>query len=476
MSILFILLPFLCVILLNLLPRRSAGRAAAAVAALFCLAQTAVVSSGKLLGLLSARAAGISGFDPKLDALTRLVLLCIGIVACVSVVAGEALIKDEKRRFNFACLVLLAVAGMNGVATVGDIFSLYVYLEITAVVSFVLIAFERKLDALEGAFKYIVMSALATVMMLSAISIMFFCCGSTSFDALYAALKVQTHNQLLMLAVGLLVCGFFIKSGLIPFHGWLPDAYSACPSCVSILLAGIITKVCGVYVLMRLVISVFGFTLAVGQALLFIGALSVVAGALASLAQNDFKRMLAYSSISQMGYIIMGLGCGSPLGLCGAAFHLFNHAVFKSLLFVNAAAVEEQSGTGDLDKISGLAEKMPITGLTCALASLSTAGIPPLSGFWSKLVIIMALWAGGFRAYAAIAVFASVITLAYFLSLQRRAFFGILPDELSDIKEAGLALSLVALLLACITVGAGIFFPVLLNNFIMPVAVEVLGG
>jgi multicomponent Na+:H+ antiporter subunit D len=343
---------------------------------------------------------------------------------------------------------------------------MYVFLEITAVASFVLISLYRDKDALEAAFKYFVLSAIATVLMLSSIALLLLISGDTGFSAINAAIITSQHSRFVMLAMGLFICGLFIKGGLMPFHGWLPDAYSAAPAPVSILLAGIVTKTVGIYALIRIVTLVFVFNDPIKYLLMFVGALSIVLGALAALGQSDFKRMLAYSSISQVGYIIIGLGCGTPLGIFGAVFHLLNHAIFKSLLFVNSAAVELETGSRDMDKMSGLAEKMPLTGITSVLAVLSTAGIPPLSGFWSKLIIIMALWISGYRIYAVVAVTASVITLAYFLSLQRRVFWGKLGKEFDHIKEPGFMLAFPALVLAFIIVAVGILFPYLVHEFI----------
>jgi multicomponent Na+:H+ antiporter subunit D len=147
--------------------------------------------------------------------------------------------------------------------------------------------------------------------------------------------------------------------------------------------------------------------------------------------------------------------------------HLFNHAVFKSLLFINSAAVERETGTRDLGRLGGLAERMPVTGLTSAVAFLSTAGIPPLSGFWSKLFIIVALWQSGHPAYAVIAILTSVITLAYFLVLQRRVFFGKLADGLENVQEAGAWNTTACCVLAAITVALGVCTPWLFNTFLL---------
>jgi len=458
---LLILIPLLSVIILNL----SFGRLMRKTAFSLCLALF-VVQILLVLLPISGGFEPIFKFNLIVDDLSRVVLFCIGIVLSSALFVGEHLIKDDDQRFNFLNLLLIALAGMNGVVMVKDVFSLYVFLEITAVASFVLISLYRDRDALEAAFKYFVLSAIASVLMLSSIAILLLFSGDTGFSAINAAIITSQHSRLIMLAMGLFICGLFIKGGLMPFHGWLPDAYSAAPAPVSILLAGIVTKTVGIYALIRIVTLVFVFNDPIKYLLLFVGAISIVLGALAALGQSDFKRMLAYSSISQVGYIIIGLGCGTPLGIFGAIFHLLNHAVFKTLLFVNSAAVEKETGTTDMDKMSGLAEKMPLTGITSVLAVLSTAGIPPLSGFWSKLIIIMALWISGYRIFAVIAVTASVITLAYFLSLQRRVFWGKLGKEFNNIKEPGFMLAFPALVLAFIIVAVGILFPYLAHEFI----------
>jgi multicomponent Na+:H+ antiporter subunit D len=414
-------------------------------------------------------------FNFVVDGLSLVLLLSIGLVSLVVLLMGRYMIVGETQRFNFVNLILLVMAGMNGVVMVRDIFSLYVFLEITAVSSFILIAFYKDVSALEAAFKYIILSAVATVLMLAAIALLLLVSGDTRFEAINAALKDSQHAFILMLAVGMFICGLFIKAGLMPFHGWLPDAYSAAPAPISVLLAGIVTKTVGVYTLIRIVSAVFGFDNPLKQILLLVGAISIVLGALAALGQSDFKRMLAYSSISQVGYIIIGLGCGTALGIAGAVFHLFNHSIFKSLLFVNSAAVETQTGTRDMDKLSGLAERMPLTGITSALGFLSASGIPPLAGFWSKLIIIIALWLAGYHVYAVVAILAGVLTLAYFLSMQRRVFFGKLAEEFSDVKEAGAGLALPAVILSVITVAAGLGFPVILNKFILPLGIILRG-
>ncbi|MFA6349903.1 MAG: proton-conducting transporter membrane subunit [Candidatus Omnitrophota bacterium] len=467
---LFISIPFLSLIAFNI-PWKRSGQLAFFWSGVLFLAQ-AVLALLFSIGAVDPSAMQLSRifiFKLSLDPLSLLMLLSIGIVAFVTLLAANILISEKGQKGNFINLLMVAVTGMNATVLAADLFSVYVFMEVVAVSSFVLISIQKDRLALEGAFKYMIMSWVATALMLTSIALIILTCGDTDFSVIASGLSAQSGNPLVKLAIGLFLCGLFIKSGVVPFHGWLPDAYSAAPSAVSILLAGIITKVTGVYVLMRLVISVFGLNSSIQNILMFAGTVSIIFGALAALTQHDFKRMLAYSSISQIGYIILGLGCGTPLGLAGAAFHFFNHAMFKSLLFVNAAAVEKQAGTVHMDNLGGLAAKMPLTGTTSVIALLSTAGIPPLSGFWSKLIIITALWSAGKFAYAYIAITFSVVTLAYFLSMQRRVFFGKLQTGLEAVKEAGLGITIPSALLAAITVAAGIGFPWVLDKLILPI-------
>jgi len=300
-------------------------------------------------------------------------------------------------------------------------------------------------------------------LLLTAIGILYLTFGSLSYSALSSGLSSITKMPLqLVIAFIFLIAGLSIKSGLVPFHMWVPDAYTYANSAVSVLLAGIVTKAGGVYAVIRLMKDVFTGIAVIQDAFAFIAIFSIVAGALLALGQTDFKRMLAYSSISQIGYIIIGACCGTPLGILGAFMHFFNHATFKSLLFVNSTAVEMQTGTVNMNKFQGLASRMKITAGTSAVGFLSTAGIPPLSGFWSKVIIIVALWQVGYYSYAVIALLASILTLAYFLLLQRRIFFGKPSEDSEGIKEANVGISASALLLSLIIVAFGLGFPFVL--------------
>jgi proton-translocating NADH-quinone oxidoreductase chain M len=472
---LLIFVPLAGLFLLNVLFGGVVRKLALPFALLLCATQAAVMVfwSKSLLSISPTldriRVFGLD-MDPTSDlALSRVLLLVIAIVAFVALLAGNSMFTSPRKRFQFINVLLLSMIGMNGLAVVQDLFSLYLFMEIVAVTSFVLIAFERERGGLEGAFQYIVMSAAASVMMLGAMAVILLLAGSMSFDAVARALKGSEHSVLAILAMGAFVCGLCVKSGLVPFHGWVPGAYSAAPAASSLLLAGIVTKASGLYGLIRLAHDVFPPSESLNGALLLLGAVTIIVGALAALNQTDMKRLLAYSSISQMGYIILGLGTGSPVGIAGAVFHLFNHGIFKGLLFTNSAALEQRTGTTDMTRMGGLSKRMPVTGVTSVIATLSTAGVPPFSGFWSKLLIIVALWQTGNHAYAIIALGFSVVTLAYLLAMQRKVFFGKVAEGMEQVCEATPGLVVGAIILAIITTGIGVLAPFLFKTFLLPI-------
>jgi multicomponent Na+:H+ antiporter subunit D len=226
--------------------------------------------------------------------------------------------------------------------------------------------------------------------------------------------------------------------------------------------------VSGVYALARIFLNVFGLTPALSTVLMYLGIISMVVAALLALGQRDFKRMLAYSSISQVGYIILGIGLGTPLGILGGLFHLVNHALAKSLLFLNSGSVQMATGTRNLDEMGGLGKRMPVTAATTVVGSLSIAGVPPLNGFWSKLIIIVALIEAGHWVFALIAILASVLTLWYYLLIQRRAFFGQLNERWQAVREAPFWMTTATVVLALICIAVGVFFAATIRIWIQP--------
>jgi multicomponent Na+:H+ antiporter subunit D len=471
MAAYFVLAPIALLLLLNI-PSGALGRKAAFPAALFIAAlETLAVlfipepSLNLPSGLLSR-----FGFTLAVDRLSLLIMLTIGVVSLASLGVGYGTMRAGEELRRFSNLVILAIAGMNGIVMTKDLFTLYVFLEIVAVVSYILIVVRSERDAFEGAFKYLMLSVVASLMMLCSIALFLLNAGGTSFDLIAASIAESGGGWQMILSCALFAGGLCIKSGLVPFHGWLPDAYTAAPAAVSVLLAGIVTKCTGIYSLMRLSESVFHYAFDIGPALTLIGLFTIIFGAFGAMGQKDIKRMLAYSSLCQVGYILLGLGTGTALGFAAACSHLFNHAMFKTQLFVNASAIERQTGTRNLEELSGLGRSMPITGWTSVIAFLSAAAIPPLAGFWSKLLSIIALWRAGNIPVAIAAIFTGLLTMVYFLLFQRKTFFGKPMVGLNTIREAPFCMTAPAVVLAIITLGVGILFPLTFDTIILPIA------
>ncbi len=465
MSHLLLLVPFLAVVVLNLLPKRARG--AALWVSFGVLGLEAAAAFVERFSSIDSSAfawlESVFGFRLAADHLSGLAMLCAGIVGMVALLVARRTLKDTGEKFFFANLVLVALVGINGIAMVRDLFSLYVFVEVTAIATFILItasrsgAANRDNQVFEGAWKYIILSVVASVLMLTSIGFFLLSAGDITFDAVKSALGAP--GSLTWVAMALFLCGLFVKGGLVPFHGWVADAYTAAPAPVSVFMAGIVTKASGIFALLRIVSSTMGSALPGREILLVVGALTIVVGAFLALGQSNMKRMLAYSSVSQMGYIVLALGGDLSLGILAAGLHFFNHAISKSQLFANAAAIEEQLGTLNMDEMGGIGARMPVTAGTTAVATLSIAGLPPLAGFWSKLLIVLALWNAKEYGFAVVAILASLVTLAYFLSLQRRVFFGKTHPKWAHVKEAAPGLLVPVVALALITIALGVGFP-----------------
>lgn len=392
------------------------------------------------------------GIDMRLDALATLLLLAVNIVG----VAVSLYSVDYMRRFtarsHFYSLFLLMVTGMNGVILAGDLFNLYVFLEVAAIASYSLVAFGCAHEELEASFKYIVLGSLSSALILTGVALVYGITGTLNLAHIAVRIAETGMSTPLQLAFGLFICGFAFKSALVPFHAWLPDAHPAAPAPVSAMLSGVLIKAIGIYVLARLAFNVFGISDNELSMLRWLGLLSMVVGGLLAVGQKDIKRLFAYSSISQVGFIVLGLGLGTPLGLVGGLYHLVNHALFKPLLFLNAGAIEYATGTRNLKKLGGLNQKLPVTAATSLVGSMSIAGIPPFSGFWSKLIIVLACIESGYYGFALAAVLVSIVTLAYQLKVQRMAFFAPLPAALKDVRREPpmMALAMVLLAVGCI--------------------------
>ena len=360
-----------------------------------------------------------------LDGLSFLLLLVINLIAFMATLFTVPYMeKLYTSKLRYYSLFLLLVGGLNGLVLTGDFFNLFVFLEIAVISAYALVGFGCQERELEASFKYIVLGTISSLFILFGIGILYGRFGTLNMADVARLIRMTSYDNLISFAFVMMFIGFAIKAALVPFHSWLPDAHPSAPTPMSAMLSGVVVKVCGVYALARISFNVFGFNPLISNVFVYAGVISMMAGVILAVCQWDFKRLLAYHTISQVGYIIVGIGLGTPLGLLGGLFHLFNHSVFKSLLFLDAGSIEYETGTRDLRKMGNLIKKMPVTSFSTLVASLSISGIPPFNGFWSKLIIILAAVQAGRPLIAFWAVIGSILTLASFAKVQRYAFFG----------------------------------------------------
>ena len=427
------------------------------------------------------------GINFVLDGLSSLLLLVISVVSAAAMLFSVRYMEQYTAKAKYLCLFMLMVAGMNGVVLSGDIFNLFVFLEIASLASYALVGFGCEHEELEAAFKYMVLGTIGSIFVLFGVALVYGNTGTLNMAYISKAIAESGLNAGLGFALALFIVGFGLKAALVPFHAWLPDAHPSAPAPISAMLSGVLIKSLGVYALVRVVFNIFGITASTGWLLLVLGLLSMVAGAFLAMGQWDIKRLMAYSSISQLGYVVLGIGLGgtliakgdnpawASLAILGGLFHLVNHAVYKSLLFLTSGSVQMATGTRQLRELGGLAGKMPVTRATCTIASASIAGIPPFSGFWSKLILMVAAIGAGFYWVAAVIVFVSLCTLIMYLKVQRYAFLGELPENLQQVREnkGSMLIAMIFLACLCVLMGLLVIVPSLKAGILDP-AVKVL--
>ena len=402
------------------------------------------------------------GIAYHVDRLGALVLVIVsGIGALVSPCFYHSIAREvtPDRQPLFYTAYLLALTGMLGIAITGDAFNLYVFLEIASLASYTLVALGSDRRALTAAFQYLVLGTVGATFILIGIGLLYMMTGTLNMADLATRLPALWDARPVRAAFAFIVVGAGLKFALFPLHWWLPNAYTHAPSVVSAFLAGTATKV-GILILLRFVFSVFGVTFAfevmpLGEILTALALISILFGSLAAIFQGNLKRMLAYSSIAQIGYIVLGIGIGNLNGLVASLVHLFNHAAMKGALFLALAAVFHRVGAVDMASMRGLGRRMPFTMAAFVVAGMSLVGVPLTVGFVSKWYLLLAAVETGQWSVVVVVVFGSLLALVYILRVIEAAYFQPSPDDAGEISEAPLAMlaPLMALGLVCLYFG-----------------------
>lgn len=360
------------------------------------------------------------GIDYRVDALNALFLVVVTGVAAVVTIPGWLTAPGEmgphRIRF-FHAVYLLCLTGLLGIVVTGDVFNMYVLLEVASLTTYSLVALGRSPRSRLAAFRYLVLGSVGATFVLVGIGYLLAVTGTLDMIDLSSRLAGQGGRTAVHVAVGFLVTGLAVKGAIFPLHGWLPDAYSEAPSVVAGLLSGTATKV-GLYMLMRLLHDVLGTELCfevlhLQPVFLVAGAAGILHGSVAALRQADVRRLLAYSSVAQVGYIVLGIALASPLALTGALVHVMGHAVTKGGLFLALGSVRYRLHSCAISDLRGLGRRMPWTAAAIVTGCLALVGMPLTVGFLSKWYLVRGALAEGAWAVAVVVVAGALLAAAY---------------------------------------------------------------
>lgn len=424
------------------------------------------------------------GIGIEVDALGLFFALVVSTAMVVSILFSFKYLEFDTARAKYYALYLMLCGGVIGLLLTGDLFNIYVMVEILTFAAVALTAYRNKVSgALEAAFKYLVVGTIGSTGILIGIALLYLQFRTLNLAQLSALINGNMQPST-VLAMGMLIVGFACKAFLVPFHPLAADAHGVAPSSISVIISGVLTKT-GVYGIVRMCYCIFRAmdNSALQVFLVLLGTISMFVCVTMALAQKDFKRLLAFHSISQIGYVITAVGLSTAFGLSAGLYHAMNHTLFKGLLFLCAGCVLHQTGTTKLDELGGLHKRMPKTFTLFLIGAASISGIPPFNGFASKWLIYQSVYSRAvetnnvfYLVVVLVAIISSVLTLASFVKVAHSVFFGQLPDKLKETKEAPSAMRAPMWILAVLCVITGVF-PGLAVNFLSgPAAVAALDG
>ena len=388
------------------------------------------------------------GIEYRVDTINAYVLLLVSIIAAVLTFFALPSVADEvsgKQHYLFYTAYLLCLTGLMGITITGDAFNVFVFLEISSLSSYTLIAMGRDRRALTASYQYLLMGTLGATFIVIGIGLMYMMTGTLNMFDLSQRLPAMFETRTAMVAFAFLTVGMLIKLAMFPMHMWLPNAYCYAPSLVTAFLAATATKV-SIYVFLRFTFTVWGaeFVFEKLNLDIFLIPLSLIGIYVASLSaiyQTNIKRLLAYSSVAQIGYMMLGIGFVSITGLTGGIVHLFNHALMKAALFLAVGCAVLRLGSSDLADWKGIGRRMPVTMAAFVLAGLSLIGVPLTVGFISKWYLILAALEAGWWPVALLALLSSLLAVVYVWRVVEVAYFQKADDD-SNIKEAPLMMQI----------------------------------
>lgn len=424
------------------------------------------------------------GIEYVVDYLNGFVLVIVSFLAFIVSVYAKKSVEmeiEENKILPFYSIYMLLVTGLMGIIITGDIFNLYVFIEISALSGYALIAVGKKRAALIASYNYLILGTIAATFILLGIGYLYMATGTLNMADLRERLPVLYNSKVVLTAFAFFTVGLSLKLALFPLHIWLPNVYTYAPSVVSAIMAATSAKV-GAYVLLRIMFTVFTVEFAlqvvpVTKILLFISAVAIIAGSVLAIAQTNIKRMLAYSSVGQIGYIVLGAALANQLAMTGSLIHLLNHALMKGTLFLAVGAVVYKTGIEDISGLKGMGKKMPFSMAAFTVGALSMIGVPLTVGFISKWYLALGALKAGMWFFVPIILISSLLTAVYFWRIIEGIYFGgehieytnaeYTPirnpkSEIQNRGDAPVSMLIPMLILAglCIVFGIAAFIPV----------------
>lgn len=397
----------------------------------------------------------------EIDTLSIFMSGSIAVLGFLVAVYSISYMENESRLTEFYTLMTFMMAGMTGVVMAGDMFTLFVFWELMGLSSYVLVAFlKSRWGPIEAGFKYLVMSATASAFLILSMAIIYGMTGTLNFAYIADSLRGAAASPWIIALFSTLVVGFGVKSAIVPLHTWLPDAHPEAPSPISALLSGIVIET-GLYALARVLFLTFDpgmFKLPIA----FLAVLTMTLANVMALLQSDIKRLLAYSSIAQIGYMLVGLAAGTTYGFMALFLHIFNHSMMKGMAFLASGSIVHETGTRDISSLRGIGKMMPVTSLSLFIALLGLGGVPGTNGFISKYHLFSAAFGSGLGWLGIMGVLNSALSMAYYIRIMQVLLAS--PKEGLKAKEAPILMLTVTMAMAAIIVILGIW-PAPLINF-----------
>ena len=389
------------------------------------------------------------GIEYRLDVLNAFIMVLVsGIAAFVSIYARRSVENeiDGDRHHIYYSAFLLCLTGLLGITVTGDAFNVYVFLEISSLASYAIVSVGRDPRALKAAFSYLVMGTIGATFILIAIGMMYMLTGTLNMADLADRLPEVKDTRTIQTAFAFLSVGLTLKIALFPMHSWLPNVYAYAPSVTTIFLSATSTKV-SLYIFLRFLFTIYGGDyafnqLAITEILLPLGLLGVFAATIVAIFQTDLKRLLAYSSIAQIGYIVIGLSMATVSGLTASITHIFNHGLIKAALFMAVGIIVLRMKTSDLQDLSGIGKRMPITSFGFVLGGLGIIGVPLTAGFISKWYLLIGAFEQGWWITTTLLLVSSLLSIVYVWRFVDVAYFKPVPDGAEKILEGPLSMHL----------------------------------